>query len=120
MHRWDAQFAAGHAKPIDADLAVDGIDEHLAFMAFGLPVKPVLGLSGSLQLQATDVDGEWSLRLEPDHLDHDRSHSKAEATVRGPASDLLLWLINREPPESPALQLVGERAVIDAWRSVRF
>ena len=120
VHRWDAQCAARCPQPIDADLAIDGIDEHLAIMAFRLPVHPVEGLSGSLHLHATDVDGEWSLRLKPDGLDHDRSDTTADAAVRGPASDLLLWLVNREPPESSALELVGERSVIDVWRSVCF
>lgn len=120
VHRWDAQFAVGDAQPFDADLAVDGIDEHLSFIAFGLPVKPVEGLSGSLHLHATDVEGEWSLKLAPDQLDHDRSHTKADAAVRGPASDLLLWLVNRQPPQSPVLEVFGDDAIIDAWRSVRF
>src|SRR5262249_9741619 len=68
VHRFDAQFAAGDAKPIDADLALDGIDEHLGFVAFGLAVKPVEGLSGSLHLHASDVEGEWVQQLAPDRL----------------------------------------------------
>lgn len=103
MHRFDAQFAAGDAKPIDAELALGGIDEHLGFVAFGLAVKPVEGLSGSLHLHASDVEGEWVLQLAPDRLAFERSHAKADAAIRGPASELLLWLVNRRLPESPEL-----------------
>src|SRR5262249_56595265 len=81
VHRFDAQFAAGDAKPIDAELALGGIDEHLGFVAFGLAVKPVEGLSGSLHLHASDVEGEWVLQLAPDRLPVERSHAKADAAI---------------------------------------
>jgi uncharacterized protein (TIGR03083 family) len=122
VHRWDAQLAAGKAEPIDPELAVDGIDEHLAFIAFffRLKLKHVHGLTGSLHLHATDTDGEWLLDLAPGRVDHSRSHAKADAALQGPASDLLLWLVNRRPPDSPELRLFGDRGIIESWRSVTF
>lgn len=120
VHRWDAQFAAGNAEPVDPELAVDGIDEHLDFLSFFflLKVKHVEGLTGSLHLHATDMDGEWLLNLAPDRIEHSHSHAKADAALQGPASDLFLWLVNRRSPDSPELRLFGDRGIIDAWRSV--
>jgi uncharacterized protein (TIGR03083 family) len=120
VHRWDAQAAAGASRPIDAALAVDGIDEFLSFVEEWLTVRPVEGLAGSLHLHATDVDGEWSLFFGGHGLEHRREHSKADAAIRGPASDLFLWMVNRIAPDSPELQLFGDRGIVDAWRAVKF
>jgi uncharacterized protein (TIGR03083 family) len=120
VHRWDAQAAAGMTQPIDAGLAVDGIDEFLSFVSAWLPRRPIDGLSGSLHLHATDTAGEWSLELAPDQLEHRREHSKADAAIRGPASDLFLWAANRVAPDSPQLEVFGDRKIVDAWRAVKF
>lgn len=120
IHRWDAQFASGGAEPIPAQLAADGIDEYLDFAAVRLALNPVDGLSGSLHLHSTDATGEWSLALEPNQLRHERSHTKADAAIRGTASDLYLWLLNHRPADSPDLEIHGSRRVIDSWRAVTF
>jgi uncharacterized protein (TIGR03083 family) len=120
VHRWDAQAGAGVAQPIDAGLAVDGIDEFLSFVNVWLPERPLEGLAGSLHLHATDIDGEWSLSFTEDGLEHRREHSQADAAVRGPASDLLLWIANRITPDAPQLQVFGDRGIVDAWQAVRF
>jgi hypothetical protein len=85
-----------------------------------LAVKPVEGLSGSLHLHATDSAGEWSLTLRPNELRHERSHTKADATICGSASDLYLWLLNRRPADSSELELHGDRRIVDSWRAVTF
>jgi uncharacterized protein (TIGR03083 family) len=120
VHRWDAQAAAGDPRSIDRPLALDGIDEFLGFLARWLPGEPIDGLTGSLHLHATDGDGEWLLALAPDHLGHRREHAKADAAVRAPASDLLLWMINRLPADSPGLEIFGDRAIVDSWRQLKF
>ncbi len=62
IHRWDAESAVSNPAPIDAALAVDGIDEF-----FGLHVlAPGAGLCGDgevLHFHSVDVPGEWSLHL---------------------------------------------------------
>ncbi len=108
------------AQPVASELAVDGIDEYLSFVALWLARSPVEGLAGSLHLHATDVEGEWSLQLQPDHLTHTRSHAKADAAIRGPVSDLLLWMVNRVPADSPTLQLFGDPAIVAAWGQLKF
>jgi hypothetical protein len=120
VHRWDGEAAAGHPQPVATDLAIDGIDEYLSFVERWLARTPVEGLSGSLHLHATDTDGEWSLQLSPDRLEHSRSHAKADAAVRGPVSDLLLWMLNRVPADSPSLQLFGDPAIVARWGQLKF
>jgi len=35
--------------------------------------------------------------------------------LRGPASDVLLVLLRRLPPDDPAVQVLGDRALLDNW-----
>lgn len=137
VHRWDGEaaaggpsaiagpagpghLAAGGPSPIAADLAVDGMDEYLTFAALMLARQPVPGLGGSLHLHATDVEGEWALDLEPDHIEYRMEHSKADTAVRGSASDLLLLMLNRIPAQSPGLQVFGDGVVLERWREIQF
>ena len=122
VHRWDGEAAAGNPQPIAPDLAADGIDEYLGFVQRWLAREPVTGLEGSLHLHSTDGDrsGEWSLHLRPDGLELLREHVKADAAIRGPASDLLLWLVNRVPADSASLQVFGKTELVDLWSELKF
>jgi len=35
--------------------------------------------------------------------------------LRGPASDVLLVLLRRLPPDDPAVQVLGDRSLLDGW-----
>jgi uncharacterized protein (TIGR03083 family) len=120
MHRWDAELGAGDPHPIAADLAVDGVDEFVSFADRWLARTPVAGLDGSLHLHATDTDGEWFLQLSPGNVACRREHAKADAALRGPASDLLLWMLNRVPADAPTLQVFGDRGLINSWGQLKF
>jgi uncharacterized protein (TIGR03083 family) len=121
VHRWDAQAAAGAADPIDAGLAVDGIDEYFElFLAGRVQAKPVDGLHGSLHLHATDTEGEWWVALAPDPVERRHEHAKADAAVRGPASTLLLWLWNRVPTDAAGLQPFGDQEVMGQIAALGF
>jgi uncharacterized protein (TIGR03083 family) len=120
VHRWDGETAAGVAQPISRPLAVDGIDEYLGFVTRWLARDPIADLEGSLHLHATDGDGEWSMQLRPEGLELVREHRKADAAIRAPASDLLLWLTNRVPADSPGFQVFGQRELIDLWSELKF
>jgi uncharacterized protein (TIGR03083 family) len=113
VHRWDAQAGAGDAQPIDAELAADGIDEFLevfcALVDFSEPI-------GTLHLHATDGDGEWFIDVTEGALTWQRAHAKGDVAVRGTTSDLLLLLWGRVPPD--ALEVLGDRTVLDAFREV--
>ncbi len=109
VHRWDAQRAVGEPEPIDAGLAVDGIDEVL----WMIPIRPVgkkpTGSGETVHFHCTDREGEWLARLTPAGVEVERGHAKADVAARGPASDLLL-LWGRVEPD--ALDVVGDRAML--------
>jgi uncharacterized protein (TIGR03083 family) len=115
VHAWDAERATGQPEPIDADLATDGIDEFLAVM---LPRqvkdRPDRWTGQSLHLHRTDGEGEWTITLGPGaELSAERTHGKGDVALRGTASSLYLWCLNRLP--STDLELFGDRAVADQW-----
>ncbi len=114
VHRWDMQAALGMPQPIDADLAADGIAEMFEVMlprvASGLPRE---GLGGSLHLHCTDARGEWLVQLGAGRADVERSHAKADAAIRGVASDLDLFVWNRKGQAQ--LEVIGDIGVADRW-----
>ena len=111
VHRWDAEAAAGATAPIDAALAADGLDElFMTFLTFG-PAEVDLG--GSMHLHATDADSEWFVTTVDRKLVATPEHAKADAAVRGSASDLLLFAWNRIAPAQ--LEVIGDASVPSAW-----
>jgi hypothetical protein len=42
-------------------------------------------------------------------------HGKGDAAIRGPASALVLWLWGRP---TPGVEIFGDQAVAEAWRSL--
>src|SRR5207342_3544606 len=94
VHAWDATAAVGPAEPIDAALAVDGVDEYLdVFMPtrFGHADGPLL----TAHLHATDADGEWVVHMGEGRWEVERAHAKGDVAIRATASDLLLLLWGR-------------------------
>jgi uncharacterized protein (TIGR03083 family) len=98
VHRWDAEAAAAPdaPPPIDAEVAVDGVDEFFEHFSDSA-AEGAAPVGGSVHLHATDDDGEW-LVTEPNvggRLEVTKEHAKGDAAVRGTASDLLLLLWRR-------------------------
>jgi uncharacterized protein (TIGR03083 family) len=119
VHRWDVQFALGDPDPVEVELAVDGIDEildvFLPRVVGKLPPEQA-DLGGSLHVHATDSEhGEWIVKLTQGDLLVGHAHEKADAAVRGTASDLLLLLWGRDLPAG-RVQVLGDGAVVDRWR----
>ena len=112
VHRWDADAAAGTTQPIDSALAVDGVDEFMTLIGVGREAD----LGGSLHLHATDADCEWVVRTDDGKVVATQGHEKADAAVRGTASDLDLYLWNRVP--ASALDVVGDTAIAARWSEV--
>ena len=133
MHRWDVEKACGGGGAVrgfDPRRAADGIDEYLfdflpdtsdedlaAATGPGGPGGPG-GPRGSLHLHATDTDtgGEWVVDLATRTAR--REHAKSDTALRGPASDLLLWLWNRQPADGH-LEVLGDPGVAERWTQVR-
>lgn len=108
VHRVDAELAAGAPTPVDAELALDGVDELLDVMFCGdWSDEPHPELTGRVQLRA--AGRSWLVVLEPEEVRLE-SGEEAEATVDGTPSDLLLWLWGRLPDGSVRIGGAGETA----------
>jgi uncharacterized protein (TIGR03083 family) len=115
IHRVDAESPGGADRitPFDPDFAIDGIEELL----FGFLSRPDDNLAvdppRTLFLRATDIDGEWLVRLgEP--VEIVRDHGEADCTVRGPASELHRLLWNRRSHDG--LDVEGDASLLSHWR----
>ncbi len=115
VHRWDTQSAQGGGEPIPAALAIDGIEELLSLWLPGLAAgQEGTGLGGSLHLHATDENGEWTIHSTGGAVSVQTGHGKADAAIRAPASDLLLYLWGR--PVDGAVEVFGDGAIPSRWR----
>jgi uncharacterized protein (TIGR03083 family) len=120
IHRVDAESAAGRppTRVEPAELASDGIDEFLAFLPIRAGRKGI-PLSGSYHFHTTDVPGEWVVAFADGTVEIRREHAKADTAVRGPASDLELFIYNRGPADG--LEIFGDPAHMAAWNeTIRF
>ena len=106
VHSWDVRSAAGDPEPIEAALAADAIDEWLMVMG---ALRPPEGLSGTLHIHCTDVAGDWTLDLAT--FAAERRRSEADAELRGPASGILLRLLNR----SDEVEILGDVDALADW-----
>jgi uncharacterized protein (TIGR03083 family) len=116
VHRWDAETAVGHPQPIDPELAVDGIQEAFDLVPVRLAGHPPAGNGETIHLHCTDGEGEWLLRLEPDGLVVTNEHAKGDVAARGSASDLLLLVCGRVPPEQ--VEVFGDAALLTRWQEL--
>lgn len=114
MHRWDGENAIGIAEPIDAPLAAEGIDEFLD-LAAAMSSAKFAGTSGTMHVHSTDTDGEWLVDF-GNGLAVTREHAKGDVAVRGAASDLMLVLYGRVPPET--VEVHGDGALVERWQEL--
>jgi uncharacterized protein (TIGR03083 family) len=108
VHRVDVQSAFGAVTSINAELAVDGIDEVLVMMLAGdWSDEPQPGSSGTA-IVATDEEA-WQVVMAPDQIMVGDVTGEPEVRVTGEPSNLLLWLWGRSPES--AIQVAGDPAV---------
>jgi hypothetical protein len=117
VHRADGQITVGTRPVIDPVIATDGIDEWLGFGTEPGTPSPALPEGKVLHLHTTDdgLTGEWLISGGPDGITVQAGHGKGDAAVRGPASALMLLLVRRLAPDDPAIEVIGDRAVLDGW-----
>ena len=121
IHRVDAEAAAGRGPtPVEpAEFASDGIDEFLEFLPIRAGRGGSIPLTGSYHFHTTDVPGEWVVAFADGTVEIRREHAKADTAVRGPASDLELFLYNRR--DSDGLEIFGDPERMTAWSgAIRF
>jgi len=118
VHRWDAQNTVGEPDPIDPELSSDGVDEFLDAFIPGDAI-PWSGRAGTVHLHCTDTAGEWTMTLGPGAIPtYATGHAKADAAVRGPAHDLLMFVWRRVDPS--AVEILGDRDLaVELWEYLR-
>ncbi len=117
IHRVDAEAAAGAVSPCEAEFAADGIDE-LVNGFFNRPFgRLVADPPVSLAVTAVDTRDAWTIRIEADRRVVSSGAGDADCTITGAASDLYLLLWNRLSPADAAVDVEGDRKVLDLWRS---
>lgn len=130
IHRYDAELAHMGLPSVSAfkslpqesipfgyspEFAIDGIEERLT-VSIGGKANLKSSLPGSLHLHATDIEAEWSLTLLHGKLELNHAHTKADAALRGTASEIYLWTWGRLPAE--VLECFGNDDVIEAWKKL--
>jgi len=106
VHRVDVEAATGAATPVDAELALDGVDEVLEMMLAGdWSADPQPDLIGTVQV-GTD-DRHWLVEMAPTEVTVHADGGKPEAAVTGEPSPLLLWLWGRA--SDAEVQVSGDR-----------
>lgn len=117
MHRYDAEAATGPAVPFDGDLASDGIAElYEVLLPMVIGRKPITLPTGSLHLHRSDGEGEWMVQGVDGAVALTHEHGKGDAAVRGPASDLFVFVWHRGMPDT--LQIFGDESVARAWSAL--
>ena len=122
IHRFDAEHAVAAdggppAGAVDGEVAAGGVEEFvLEFLPGLLDQEGLARLAGTLHLHATDGPSEWWIDLDAGAATIP-GHNMADATVSGTRSDLLLWLVNREP--TARLEVLGDRGGLARWGQLR-
>ncbi len=123
VHRVDLELAAGAATQLDAELAADGVDELLenlpAAESFSPNVAELRGSGERLSLVAEDTASAWLVVFEPSGFRVERASGEAvpaaDATVRGPAAELLLTCYRRTPLDLNGLAVEGDGGLARFW-----
>lgn len=125
VHRADATLAAGLPYEVAPDIAADAIDEWLQIVEFAQRTMPhdeateLRGAGRSIHLHATDgtpaLDAEWVVELTDDVIVWRRGHEKATVALRGPLTAVLLAFYRRLPLDSPELEVLGDRRLLEFW-----
>ncbi|CAM01171.1 uncharacterized protein (TIGR03083 family) [Saccharopolyspora erythraea NRRL 2338] len=125
VHRCDAALVAGAEFDVDAEVAVDALDEWMDFGTLAQVfeespgIRDLLGPGRSLHLHATDAPpeagAEWLVDLSGEPVTWRRAHEKAAVAVRGPLSGLLLTIYGRKPAPGAEVEIVGDAELFHAW-----
>ena len=122
VHRADATLAAGLPYEVAPDIAADAIDEWLQIVEWvgeREGKEAPIGAGGSIHLHATDatpeLNAEWVIEGTEDGFGWRRGHEKATVALRGPLTSLLLAFYTRLPLDSPELEILGERKLLEFW-----
>jgi MDMPI C-terminal domain len=124
-HRRTAELAVGRPVTLAPDMAADGISDLLDLFSI-LPriddfpaLAQLRGHGQTLHFHATDPSlaaaGEWLAHRAPSGVEWEHRHAAADATLRGPALDLLLVLSRRAALDTSRLETSGDPELLAHW-----
>jgi uncharacterized protein (TIGR03083 family) len=119
VHRWDADAAAhGEAKaqPIDEDLALDGVDELLGWLAWEWDDRDALAGAHGQTVVVSSGTHAWTVRLHPTAIvvEGGVTTDDPDAWITGDASDVLLDLWGRT---ASGVTIAGDADVVSMMRA---
>jgi uncharacterized protein (TIGR03083 family) len=116
MHCVDAAATAGWETSFPGAFAVDGIDELLNGSLARPQGQLVADPPVSFAIESADTEDAWTIHIVQDRWITSPGLEDADCFLRGGASDLYLLLWNRRSV-GPDMELRGDPAVLDLWRS---
>lgn len=117
VHRVDSELCAGAARPVEAELAADGIEERIeVYLRHDLEGSRDATLGGTLCLVCSDLDAAVVVEVAGGRLRWRRGRGPADAALVGTASQLFLFSWNRFPLDE--LSLTGRRDVALSWSAL--
>jgi uncharacterized protein (TIGR03083 family) len=110
IHRCDAEAARGPITPLHVVDAVDALDEWLALAPRRTSAPD--GGGRILRLVPTDARVTWSVIL-GEHVEVTSDRGRGHCELRGSASDLYLWSMNRRDTEG--MTVSGDATLLQVW-----
>ncbi|MEV5380067.1 maleylpyruvate isomerase family mycothiol-dependent enzyme [Streptomyces nondiastaticus] len=127
VHRADAALTTRADYRLDEDVALDALDEWMTFASYAEAAETppggpaLLGPGRTLHFHATGpapgtTAGEWLVDLTGDTARWSRAHAKASVAVRGPLTDLVLFVYRRPTPSGTGgVEILGDEPLLDLW-----
>ena len=119
VHRIDAESAIGMPTPVNAELAVDGVDEILVIMLAGDWSDEPSDVATGQRVAISTGGRTWRVTLERESVSITEDGGAEDATLGGDPADVLLWLWGRSPDQrvkrsgdEEALRLLRSRLVL--------
>ena len=115
VHRADADMALGREPRIDADIAIDGVDEFLDNLPHAAYFAPrVIELVGDGRALAFRTDGAaWRITLHPDRFFWEHAEDNADVTITAEPATLYLLMYGRVKPAAATIE--GDGPLLDWW-----
>jgi uncharacterized protein (TIGR03083 family) len=115
IHGADVGHVSASTTPLDAELAVDGIDEILTIMLAGDWSEAPSPESSGQRVAVIGGDREWVITLEPTAIRvAEGDGNGVSATIVGDPSNVDLWLWGRAP--DGAIEVFGTASAVRLLR----
>jgi uncharacterized protein (TIGR03083 family) len=119
VHRMDVELASGHDATASASVAVDAIDELLTNLrsaaAFSPGVVELRGDGERLSIDVSDTGAHWTISFHVDGFEVSTTAIAGDATIAGPASELLLTLYRRTALGASSVRVDGDERLAEFW-----